>query len=423
VTTVASEIETKAREAKRAARKLATTSTETKNAALNGVADALIAYQDEILGANARDLDRGRSDGLSPTIIDRLTLTADRLAGMAKDTRTVALLPDPVGEIIEMRTLPNGMMVGKMRVPFGVIGAIYENRPNVTVDIAVLCLKAGNATILRGGKEALESNIVLGRVIRAAFAAAGLPEDVVQVIESSDRAIVSEMLSMKQYIDLVVPRGGEQLIRFVESNATMPVLIGGIGVCHTYVDAEADLEKARAIVVNAKTRRYSICNALDTLVVHADVAQRFLSEIADALAAKDVELRCDDRAFGVLRGLKNVVEATDADYGKEFLSLVASVKVVDSYDDAVDFIATYSSGHSDAIVTENYTTAMRFLREVDTAVCYVNASTQFTDGAQFGMGAEIIDATQKFHARGPVGLREICTYKWIVFGNGQVRPA
>jgi glutamate-5-semialdehyde dehydrogenase len=423
MTAVASEIETKAREAKRAGRKLATASTEAKNAALNGLADALLAHQDEILAANAGDLNRGRADGLSPTVFDRLTLTADRLAGIAKDTRAVALLPDPVGEVLEMRTLPNGLMVGKMRVPFGVIGAIYENRPNVTVDIAALCLKAGSATILRGGKEALDSNVVLGRVIRGAFAAAGVPEDTVQVIESSDRAIVAEMLTMKQYIDLMVPRGGEELIRFVEANATMPVLIGGIGVCHTYVDSDADLDKAAAIVVNAKTRRYSICNALDTLVVHAGVAARFLPQVADALAAKDVELRCDARAYATLRGRKNVVEATDADFGKEFLALVASVKVVDSYDDAVDFIVNYSSGHSDAIVTENYTTAMRFLREVDTAVCYVNASTQFTDGGQFGMGAEIIDATQKFHARGPVGLREICTYKWIVFGNGQVRTA
>jgi glutamate-5-semialdehyde dehydrogenase len=423
MTAVASEIELKAQQAKRAARKLATASTEVKNAALNGLADALIAQQDEILAANARDIDRGRGDGLTPNILDRLTLTADRIAGIAKDTRAVALLPDPVGEVMEMRTLPNGMMVGKMRVPFGVIGAIYENRPNVTVDIAALCLKAGSATILRGGKEALESNIVLGRIINSAFAVAGVPDGAVQVIESSDRAIVAEMLAMKQYIDLMVPRGGEELIRFVEANASMPVLIGGIGVCHTYVDAEADLGKATDIVVNAKTRRYSICNALDTIVVHADVAPRFLPQLADAMAAKDVELRCDDRSLAVLQGRQNVVPATDADYGKEFLALVASVKVIDSYDDAVDFVSTYSSGHSDAIVTENYTTAMRFLREVDTAVCYVNASTQFTDGAQFGLGAEIIDATQKFHARGPVGLREICTYKWIVFGNGQIRPA
>jgi glutamate-5-semialdehyde dehydrogenase len=423
MTAVASEIELKAQQAKRAARKLATASTEVKNAALNGLADALMAQQDEILAANTRDIERGRGDGLTPNILDRLTLTSDRIAGISKDTRAVALLPDPVGEVMEMRTLPNGMMVGKMRVPFGVIGAIYENRPNVTVDIAALCLKAGSATILRGGKEALESNVVLGRIINTAFAAAGVPEGAVQVIESSDRAIVGEMLAMKQYIDLVVPRGGEELIRFVEANASMPVLIGGIGVCHTYVDAEADLAKATDIVVNAKTRRYSICNALDTLVVHADVASRFLPQVADAFAAKDVELRCDERSLAVLQGRKNVVQATDSDYGKEFLALVASVKVVDSYDDAVDFVSTYSSGHSDAIVTENYTTAMRFLREVDTAVCYVNASTQFTDGAQFGLGAEIIDATQKFHARGPVGLREICTYKWIVFGTGQIRPA
>jgi glutamate-5-semialdehyde dehydrogenase len=423
MTTVASEIEQKAQEAKRAARKLATASTEVKNAALNALADALLEHQDEILEANASDVERGRADGLSPTVLDRLTLTAERLAGIAKDTRAVALLPDPVGEVMEMRTLPNGMMVGKMRVPFGVIGAIYENRPNVTVDIAALCLKAGSSTILRGGKEARDSNIVLGRVIRGAFEGAGVPAGAAQVIESSDRAIVAEMLAMKQYIDLMVPRGGEELIRFVEANASMPVLIGGIGVCHTYVDAEADLAKATAIVVNAKTRRYSICNALDTVVVHADIAARFLPDVADALAAQGVELRCDERSYQALRGRHGVVQATDADYGKEFLSLVASVKVVDSYDDAVDFISEYSSGHSDAIVTENYTTAMRFLREVDTAVCYVNASTQFTDGGQFGMGAEIIDATQKFHARGPVGLREICTYKWIVLGTGQIRPA
>ncbi|HYM15999.1 MAG TPA: glutamate-5-semialdehyde dehydrogenase [Dehalococcoidia bacterium] len=419
----ASEIEQKAREAKQAARTLATLSTQVKNAALNALADALVARTDEILAANARDLDRGRADGLTAAVTDRLTLDAARLAAIAKDVRTVASLPDPVGEMLEMRTLPNGMMAGKMRVPFGVIGAIYENRPNVTVDIASLCLKAGSATILRGGKEALESNVVLGRVIHAALASAGVPAAAVQIIESSDRAIVAEMLAMNQYIDLVVPRGGEELIRFVERNARMPVLIGGIGVCHTYVDRAADLARARDIVVNAKTRRYSICNALDTIVVHADVAARFLPDAADALAEKGVELRCDERAHALLRGRPGVTPATDADFGKEWLSLVASVKVVDSFDDAVDFIYRYSSGHSDAIITEDYSAAMRFLREVDTAVCYVNASTQFTDGAQFGLGAEIIDATQKFHARGPVGLREICTYKWIVFGTGQVRPA
>ena len=421
MTAVASEIEQKAQAAKRAARRLATTSTTIKNAALNGLAIALATHEAEILAANARDIERGRDDGLTPAVLDRLTLTRERLAAIANDVRSVAALPDPVGESIEMRTLPNGMIVGKMRVPFGVIGAIYENRPNVTIDIASLCLKAGSATILRGGKEALQSNIVLGRVIDAALAEAGVPDGAVQIIESSDRAIVAEMLTMKEYIDLIVPRGGEELIRFVEKNATMPVLIGGIGVCHTYVDADADLAKARDIVVNAKTRRFSICNALDTIVVHADVAARFLPDAARAMAEKGVELRCDDRAYSILDGTYGSVRAGAEDFGKEFLALVASVAVVDSYDDGVDFIYRYSSGHSDAIVTENYGTAMRFLREVDTAVCYVNASTQFTDGAQFGMGAEIIDATQKFHARGPVGLREICTYKWIVFGDGQIR--
>ena len=423
MTTTASEIGQKAQEAKAAARTLATLSTQVKDAALNALADALEAHAAEILAANAADLERGRADGLSASVLDRLTLTDARLRGIAGDVRNVARLPDPVGEMLEMRTLPNGLMVGKMRVPFGVIGAIYENRPNVTVDIASLCLKAGSASILRGGKEALQSNIILGRIIKEALHAAGAPAGAVQVIESSDRAIVSEMLAMKQYIDLIVPRGGEELIRFVEKHASMPVLIGGIGVCHTYVDRDADLEKARDIVVNAKTRRYSICNALDTLVVHADVAPRFLPMVAAALADKGVELRCDERAFALLEGSERVARATDADFGKEFLALVASVKVVDSYEDALDFLYRHSIGHSDAIVTEDYTTAMRFLREMDTAVCYVNASTQFTDGAQFGLGAEIIDATQKSHARGPVGLREICTYKWIVFGNGQVRPA
>ncbi|MEX2246584.1 MAG: glutamate-5-semialdehyde dehydrogenase [Dehalococcoidia bacterium] len=423
MTITASEIEAKAQEAKRAARRLATLSSEVKNDALERLAGALVASSGEILAANAQDLERGRADGLTSAVLDRLTLTDDRLRAIAKDVRTVALLPDPVGETLEMRTLPNGLMVGKMRVPFGVIGAVYENRPNVTVDIASLCLKAGSATILRGGKEALQSNIVLGRVIAAAFGAAGVPEGAVQVIESTDRALVGEMLKLKRYIDLVVPRGGEALIRFVEENASMPVLVGGIGVCHTYVDREADLAKARDIVVNAKTRRYSICNALDTVVVHADIAGAFLPAVARALAERQFELRCDARSLAILRGAPNVSPASDDDYGKEFLAPVASVKVVDSYDEAVDFIYRYSSGHSDAIVTENYTTALRFLREVDTAVCYVNASTQFTDGAQFGMGAEIIDATQKFHARGPVGLREICTYKWIVFGTGQIRPA
>lgn len=423
MTITASEVELKAQAATRAARRLATVSSQVKNDALNRLADGLVSEQSSILAANRDDVERSKAGGLSAYKLDRLALDEGRIAAIAKDVRNVASLPDPVGEMIEMKTLPNGMQVGKMRVPFGVIGAVYENRPNVTVDIASLCLKAGSASILRGGKEALQSNQAIGRVVDRALADAGAPEGAVQIIESSDRAAVAELLQLKEYIDLVVPRGGEDLIRFVEANATMPVLIGGIGVCHTYVDKDADLQKAVDIVVNAKTRRYSICNALDTVIVHAEVARAFLPKVQTALAEKQCELRCDERAFEILEGRGGVTRSTGEDYGKEWLSLIASVAVVDSYEDATDFIYRYSSGHSDAIVTENYTTAMRFLREVDTAVCYVNASTQFTDGAQFGMGAEIIDATQKFHARGPVGLREICTYKWIVFGNGDVRPA
>ena len=423
MTTTASEVETRARDAKLAARRLTGASSAAKNLALNNLADALEARSAEILEANARDVAASRESGLKASALDRLTLDESRLATIAGDVRNVARLPDPVGEMIEMRTLPNGLMVGKMRVPFGVIAAIYENRPNVTVDIASLCLKAGSAAVLRGGKEALQSNIVIGRIIAGALRSADIPDGAIQIVESSDRAHVAELLQLKQYIDLVVPRGGEELIRFVEANATMPVLIGGIGVCHTYIDRAADLEKARDIVVNAKTRRYSICNAMDTMVVHADVASAFLPMIAEALSAKDVELRCDERSYDLLQGRERVTPATSDDFGKEFLALIASVKVVDSFDEALDFVSEYSTGHSDAIITEDYAAAMRFLREMDTAVCYVNASTQFTDGAQFGMGAEIIDATQKFHARGPVGLREICTYKWIVFGTGQTRPA
>lgn len=424
MTTTASELETMGRAAKQAARRLATLSTEVKNAALLAIADALVAHEDDILRANTEDLERGRDAGLPPNVMDRLALNHDRLLGIASDVRTVASLPDPVGEVFEMRTLPNGMMVGKMRVPFGVVAAVYENRPNVTVDIASLCLKSGNACILRGSKEAAHSNRAIGRVIAGAAAQAGVPEGAIQVVESTDRAAVGELLRMRDFIDLVVPRGGEELIRFVEANATMPVLIGGIGVCHTYVDRAADLDKAVEVVHNAKTRRFSICNALDTLLVHREIAPAFLPRIAERWAEKGVEMRCDERARAILGDRPGVVAVNpEADYGKEFLALVAAVRVVDSLDEALDHIYRYSTGHSDAIVTEDYSAAMRFLREVDTAVCYVNASTQFTDGAQFGLGAEIIDSTQKLHARGPVGLREICTYKWIVFGNGHVRPA
>jgi glutamate-5-semialdehyde dehydrogenase len=307
----------------------------------------------------------------------------------------------------------------------GVVAAIFESRPNVTIDIASLCLKAGNACVLRGGSEAIRSNTVLARVAREAETEAGVPEGALQLIENTDRALVGQLLGLKQYVDIVVPRGGAELIRFVADNARMPVLTGGVGVCHTYVDAAADLEKALAVAVNAKTRNWSICNALDTLLLHASVAQAFLPRIAGAWAERGVELRCDERSLALLRGSANGVKAVPAapdDFGKEFLAAVAAVRIVDSLEEALEHIATYGTGHSDAIITEDLAAARRFIDEVDTAVVYVNASTQFTDGAQFGLGAEIIDSTQKTIARGPVGLREITTYKWIVQGEGQTRP-
>ncbi len=414
-----------ARAAKAAARKLASLSTAIKNRALESIAESLVARQDEVLAANTQDVERARDAGLAEAPLNRLRLTPEKIAGIASDVRTVARLEDPVGELIDGRKLPNGINVSRRRVPLGVLAAIFESRPNVTIDIASLCLKSGNACVIRGGSEAIRSNTVLARVAREAEVEAGVPEGALQLIENTDRALVAQMLSLREYIDIVVPRGGAELIRFVAENARMPVLTGGVGVCHTYVDKAANLDKATAIAFNAKTRNWSICNALDTLLVHAEVANTYLPRIASAWAEKGVELRCDARAFDVLRGSGdgiNAVVAQPDDFGHEFLAAVAAVRVVDSLDEALEHIATFGTGHSDAIVTEDFSAARRFTDEVDTAVVYVNASTQFTDGAQFGLGAEIIDSTQKTIARGPVGLREITTYKWIVQGDGQTRP-
>lgn len=414
-----------AQAAKAAARKMTGLPTPVKNRALEAIAEALITRQDEILVANTQDVERARDSGLAEAPLNRLRLSPEKLQGIAADVRTVARLDDPVGEVIDGWRLPNGLNVSRRRVPLGVLAAVFESRPNVTIDIASLCLKSGNACIIRGGSEAIRSNTVLARVAREAEDEAGVPEGAFQFIEKTDRALVAQMLTLREYIDIVVPRGGAELIRFVAENARMPVLTGGVGVCHTYIDREADLEKAVNIAVNAKTRNWSICNALDTLLVHADVAVGYLPRAARALAEKGVELRCDERALSVLQqagdGLK-AVAAKPEDFGQEFLAAVAAVRVVDSLDEALDHIAEYGTGHSEAIITEDFSAAKRFTEEVDTAVVYVNASTQFTDGAQFGLGAEIIDSTQKTIARGPVGLREITTYKWIVQGEGQVRP-
>lgn len=429
---VQSELVLKAQRAKVAARRLAFTSEAVKNKALEAIARGLAEDQDAILAANERDLAAGREAGLSEALLDRLLLNPKRLAGMAADVRSVAALPDPVGEVFEMRTLANGLQVGKKRTPIGVLGVIYESRPNVTIDISVLCLKSGNAVILRGGKEARHSNRALADLVIRACDAAGLPEGAVQLIESTDRTLVGEMLRANGLIDMIIPRGGADLHRYCIENATLPVITGGIGVCHTYVDRAADLEKAANIAYNAKVQRPTVCNALDTLLVHRDIAAQFLPLIADRWAAAGVEMRCDPRALEILQrgagsephmpGPTIIRPATEEDFGKEFLSLVASIKVVDDLDEALDHIYHYGTQHSEAIVTEDYHAAMRFLNEVDAAAVFVNASTRFTDGGQFGLGAEVAISTQKLHARGPMGLKELTTYKWIVLGDGQVRP-
>jgi glutamate-5-semialdehyde dehydrogenase len=318
--------------------------------------------------------------------------------------------------------MPNGLVMGKKRVPLGVIGAIYESRPNVTVDISVLCLKSANAVILRGGKEAFNTNSALVALVREAVNRAGIDAEVVQFVDNTDHALVEAMLKMKEYIDLLIPRGSD-LIRLVKEMAAMPVVTGGIGVCHTYVDSAADVTKAVPIIYNAKVQRPTVCNALDCVVIHAAVANDFLPQIAAGLSQAGVELHCDERAMAILkkhRGLK-LIEAVEGDWGKEFLSLVAALKVVESFDEALAFIEKYGSGHSEAIITEDYQSAMRFLNEVDAACVYVNASTRFTDGGQFGLGAEVGISTQKMHARGPLGLKELTSYKWVIYGSGQVR--
>jgi len=320
--------------------------------------------------------------------------------------------------------MPNGLVIGRKRVPLGVIGAIYESRPNVTVDISVLCLKSGNCVILRGGREALNTNLAFVGVVRGAIARAGVPGEAVQFVDNTDHSLVETMLKMKEYIDLLIPRGGAELIRFVRDAAEMPVVTGGIGVCHTYVDRTADVSKAVPIIYNAKVQRPTVCNALDCVLVHSAVASAQLPKIARELSRAGVELHCDQRALGILKNEHGVrlAPATDEDWGKEFLALTAAIKVVDSLDEALAHIEKYGSGHSEAIITEDYTSATRFLNEVDAACVYVNASTRFTDGGQFGLGAEVGISTQKMHARGPLGLKELTSYKWVVYGTGQVRP-
>ncbi len=406
------------RKAKEAAYRLAAASTNQKNEALLAMARSLEERSDMILAANEADMEAGRAKGLSNAMLDRLLLTPDRIREMADGLRALVTLPDPVGEVVRMWTRPNGLQIGKMRVPLGVIGIIYEARPNVTVDAAGLCLKAGNAVILRGGSEAINSNRAITGVISMAATNSGIPEGAIQLVGTTDREAVSIMLKMNDYIDVLIPRGGAGLIQTVVQNATVPVLETGVGNCHVYVEEDADLEMAQRIVLNAKTQRPGVCNAMETLLVHEAAAPAFLPAVAEALRAKGVELRGCSRTQEIV---PDCLPATEDDWKAEYLDLILAIKVVDGMEEAIEHIHIYGTKHSEAIVTSSYKKAREFLQRVDAAAVYVNASTRFTDGYQFGFGAEIGISTQKLHARGPMGLEELTTTKYIIFGDGQVR--
>jgi glutamate-5-semialdehyde dehydrogenase len=398
--------------------------TGVKDAALLAIADALEARVPEILEANARDMDAGREAGLDAALLDRLALDAGRIGSVAAGVRTIAALPDPVGEVIDGHRLPNGLDVRKVRVPLGVVAVVYEARPNVTIDAAALCLKSGNAIVLRGSSSAAHSNAVLARVAAEAAAGAGVPEDAIVLVAGGGRGELAELATQEGVVDLIVPRGGEGLKAALKGVATVPVIYAASGNCHVFVDAGADLDMAERIIVNAKTQRPGVCNAAETLLVHADVARDFLPRALGALREAGVELRVDGRTHALageaLAGTLAV--ATDEDWDTEFLALVLAVGVVDSVQDAIAHVNAHGSGHSEAIVTPSVESARAFERGVDAACVYVNASTRFTDGGEFGMGAEIGNSTQKLHARGPIGLRELCTFKYVVQGDGHVRP-
>lgn len=411
-------VEHKGKAAKGASRLLSTASTQAKNEALMAMAKALEARAGELLAANARDMEAGREKGLSKALLDRLLLTEKRIKEMAGGLQALISLPDPVGRIDSMWLRPNGLQIGKMRVPLGVVGMIYEARPNVTVDAAGLCIKTGNAVVLRGGSEAINSNVAAAAIISEAAASAGLPKESIQLIETTSREAVKYLLRLNDYLDVLIPRGGAGLIKMVVQESTVPVLETGVGNCHVYVDADADLEMAVRIMVNSKVQRPAVCNAAETLLVHSAVADRYLPRVAEELKRYGVELRGCPRTKSILPLVK---EATEMDFATEFLDLVLAVKVVDSMEEAVEHIRTFGSGHTEAIVTDNYHTARAFVAQVDAAAVNVNASTRFTDGFQYGFGAEIGISTQKLHARGPMGLEELTTVKYVVYGDGQIR--
>lgn len=412
------ELETIGAAAKSAARVLMCADTETKNRALLAIADALVGAREEILAANREDVTAGENSGMTRAFLDRLSLSPERIDGMAEGMRQVAALPDPVGRVLSDTVRPNGLHLTKVAVPIGVIAVIYEARPNVTADSAALCLKSGNAVILRGGREAIHSNTAIVRAMRGALRGVGLPEDTVTLIEDTDRAVTQALMRLNGYVDLLIPRGGAGLIRAVVENATVPVIETGAGTCHIYVDRDADVPMTAEIVFNAKTSRPSVCNAAECLLVDRAIAAEALPVIAARLAEKQVELRADAEACAFL---PNALPATDSDWGREYNDYIMAVHIVSGVDEAIDFIARYGTGHSECIVTDNPDTAERFLARVDAAAVYHNASTRFTDGGEFGLGAEIGISTQKLHARGPLGLEELTSMKYIVHGTGQVR--
>ena len=411
-------VKTKAAAAKKAASKLAVTSTAVKNKALLAMAQALLDKQEEILAANAVDMENAAAKGMKSSMLDRLKLTEARIEGMADGLRQVANLPDPVGNVLDGKTLANGLQITKVRVPLGVIGIIYEARPNVTADAAGLCLKSGNAVVLKGGSEAMESNKAVAGILSEAATAAGMPEGAIQFIDTSDRQAVQDLIHLNGLVDVVIPRGGAGLIKMVVMNATVPVIETGAGVCHTYVDASADVDMAVKIAYNAKVQRPSVCNAMETLLVHKDVAVKFMPAMLAKYAEAGVEIRGDE---GVQSFDKAVVPVTEEDWATEYGDLRLSVKIVDSIEEAMEHIARFGTGHSECIVTNDYSQAHLFQRTVDAAAVYVNASTRFTDGNEFGFGAEIGISTQKLHARGPMALPELTSTKYLICGNGQVR--
>ena len=415
---IANYMQDKGKKARVAAREMAKADSGTKNACLFALAEILINETRSLLQANAEDMRNGRAAKLDAALLDRLELNEDRIAAMADGVKQVANLADPVGEITDMKMRPSGIQVGKMRVPLGVVGIIYESRPNVTADAAALCLKSGNAAILRGGSEAMNSNQAIARCIERALGAAGLPEEAVQVLDITDRRTVGEMVAMPEFIDVIIPRGGKGLVEAVSKNARVPVIKHLDGICHVYIDAAADIEKAIAVAVNAKTQRYGTCNTMETLLVDKLIAEKVLPRLQDIYVEAGVELRGCDRTRKIL---KDIRPATDEDWRTEYLAPILSIKIVDNVDQAIDHVNTYSSAHTDAIITENLSRARQFIREVDSSSVMVNASTRFADGYEYGLGAEIGISTDKFHARGPVGLEGLTSLKYVVLGNGEVR--